>query len=131
MVKGKVFCTSHLDNGWFGSKFTVGFNQKVLKIMMSSVGCHEFYVEDRKGCMAFPKKRPIIVNDLFQVVILGMVSGDHDCPVCALRPSARGWMEKLVSVNPSDFNGQILEEVNGVSSVQEVFNHGFHVFIKF
>ena len=73
--RGSLLCQS-FDHGQFGSKLTVGSNQKVLGT------------------------------------------------------SASDWMEKWVSVHPSGFNGHILEDVYGVSSVQEVFSHVFHVFIN-
>ena len=126
MVKEKVFCTGGLDHGWFVSTFTVGSNQKVLEVLGSSVCCHRFSVEERKSGVNF-LERPVIVCNLFQIVILGVVIGEQDRQVCALRMSARGWMEKLVSVHPSGFDGRIPEEVYGVPSVQEVYSHVFHV----
>ena len=78
MVKEKVFCAGGLDSGHFVSKLTVGSNQKGFQIWGSSVRCHMFSVEDRKGGETFPKERPIKDKNQFQDVILVVVSGNQD-----------------------------------------------------
>ena len=67
--------------------------------------------------MIFPKERLVIGHNLFQTVILRVVSDDQDRPICAPGMSARYWVKKLMPVHPSGFNGHI-PEVYGVPFIQ-------------